>query len=68
MFAQGISYAEIDEARGNSNPMTVRNAVHGIQRKLGVDTRRQLGAWATRAAACWTMTICCERGSGVTKI
>ena len=33
-FAQGRTYAEIAEVRGN-NPMTVRNAVYAIQRKLG---------------------------------
>ena len=49
MFAQGMSYAEIAEERGNSNPMTVRNAVYGIQRKLGVGTRQELGVWAARS-------------------
>jgi DNA-binding NarL/FixJ family response regulator len=49
MFAQGMSYAEIAEARGNSNPMTVRNAVYGIQRKLGLGTRQELGVWAARS-------------------
>ena len=49
MFAQGLSYAEIAEARGNSNPMTVRNAVYGIQRKLGLGTRQELGVWAARS-------------------
>ena len=48
MFAQGKSYAEIAAVRGN-NPMTVRNAVYAIQRKLGVGTRQELGVWAARS-------------------
>ncbi len=47
-FAQGRSYAEIAEVRGN-NPMTVRNAVYAIQRKLGLGTRQELGVWAARS-------------------
>ena len=49
MFARGRSYAEIAEARGNSNPMTVRNAVYAIQKKLGLGTRQELGVWAVRS-------------------
>ena len=48
MFAQGKSYAEIADVRGN-NPMTIRNAVYAIQRKLGVGTRQELGVWAARS-------------------
>ena len=48
MFVQGKSYAEIAEVRGN-NPMTIRNAVYSIQRKLGVGTRQELGVWAARS-------------------
>ncbi len=48
MFAQGKSYADIAEVRGN-NPMTVRNAVYAIQRKLGLGTRQELGVWAARS-------------------
>ena len=48
MFARGMSYAEIAEVRGN-NPMTVRNSVYAIQRKLGVRTRQELGVWAARS-------------------
>ena len=47
-FAQGRTYAEIAEVRGN-NPMTVRNAVYAIQRKLGLGTRQELGVWAARS-------------------
>ncbi len=49
MFAMGMSYADIAQARGNSNPMTVRNAVYGIQRKLGLGSRQELGVWAARS-------------------
>ncbi len=49
MFARGMSYAEIAEARGNKNPMTVRNAVYAIRRKLGVGTRQEMGVWAARS-------------------
>ena len=49
MFARGMSYAEIAETRGNKNPMTVRNAVYAIRRKLGVGTRQEMGVWAARS-------------------
>ena len=48
MFAQGMSYAEIGGIRRN-NPMTVRNAVYAIQRKLGLGTRQEMGVWAARS-------------------
>ena len=48
MFAQGMSYAEIGEARSN-NPMSVRNAVYAIQKKIGVGTRQELGVWVARS-------------------
>ena len=49
MFARGMSYAEIAEARGNKNPMTVRNAVYAIRRKLGVGSKQEMGVWAARS-------------------
>lgn len=49
MFALGRTYTEIAEARGNSNPMTVRNAIYGIQKKLGLGTRQELGVWVARS-------------------
>lgn len=49
MFARGMSYAEIAEVRGNKNPMTVRNAVYAIRRKLGVGSRQEMGVWAARS-------------------
>jgi len=47
LFAQGLSYAKIAEIRGNS-PLTVRNAVYGIQDKLGIETKQGLVVWAVR--------------------
>ena len=48
LFAGGLTYQEIGEIRNNSG-LTVRNAVSGIQRKLGFKTRQQLVLWAVRA-------------------
>ena len=48
IFAQGRTFAEIGEVRGN-NPMSVRNAVYAIQRKLGVGSRQEMGVWAARS-------------------
>ena len=48
MFAQGMSYAEIAGVRGN-NPMSVRNAIYAIRRKIGVDSRQEMGVWAARS-------------------
>ena len=47
MFAEGLTYQEIGEIRSNS-ALTVRNAVSGIQRKLGFKTRQQMVLWAVR--------------------
>ncbi len=47
LFAQGLSYQEIGEIRNNS-ALTVRNAVSGVQRKLGFKTRQQMVIWAVR--------------------
>ena len=47
LFAEGLTYQEIGEIRNNSG-LTVRNAVSGIQRKLGFKTRQQLVLWAVR--------------------
>lgn len=49
MFAQGKSYAEIAQVRGNKSPMTVRNAVYGTQKKLRIRTRQELGVCAARS-------------------
>ena len=48
LFAGGWSYQEIGEIRSIS-ALTVRNAVSGIQKKLGFKTRQQMTLWAVRA-------------------
>ena len=48
LFAEGLSYQEIGEIRNNS-ALTVRNAVSGVQKKLGFKTRQQMVIWAVRA-------------------
>ena len=47
LFAQGLSYARIADVRGNQ-PVTVRNAIYGIQDKLRVETKQELVVWAVR--------------------
>ena len=46
-FARGMSYARIGEARG-VKAVTARNAIYGIQRKLGVRSMQELVLWAVR--------------------
>ena len=48
MFARGMTYAEIGEVRGN-NPMSVRNALYAMQKKIGVGSRQEIGVWAARS-------------------
>ncbi len=47
LFAEGLTYEEIGEVRNNS-PLTVRNAVYNIQKKLGFKTRQHMVVWAVR--------------------
>ena len=47
LFSQGLSYAEIADVRGNQ-PLTIRNAIYGIQDKLGIDTKQELVVWAVQ--------------------
>ena len=47
LFAGGLSYQEIGEVREIS-ALTVRNAVSGVQKKLGFRTRQQMVVWAVR--------------------
>ena len=42
-----MHYSRIAEARG-VKPVTVRNAVYGIQQKLRVDTMQGLVLWSVR--------------------
>lgn len=46
-FAGGLSVAQIAQARFNS-PVTIRNAIYGIRKKLGVKTRQEIVVWAVR--------------------
>ena len=48
LFAGGLSYQEIGDVREIS-ALTVRNAVSGVQKKLGFRTRQQMVVWAIRA-------------------
>ena len=47
LFAEGMSYSEIGEARGN-RPLTIRNAIYGIRDKLGAKSRQEMVVWAVR--------------------
>ena len=47
-FAEGLTYQEIGDVREIS-ALTVRNAVSGVQKKLGFRTRQQMVVWAIRA-------------------
>ncbi len=47
LFAGGMSYAQIAEARGNKTT-SVRNAVYRIQDKLGIDSKQEVVVWAVR--------------------
>ena len=47
LFAGGLSYQEIGDVREIS-ALTVRNAVSGVQKKLGFRTRQQMVVWAIR--------------------
>ncbi|MDE2921112.1 MAG: response regulator transcription factor [Chloroflexota bacterium] len=47
LFAEGMSYAEIGEARGN-RPLTIRNAIYGIRDKLGAGSSQEMVVWAVR--------------------
>ena len=46
-FAQGMSYARIAQTRG-VKPVTVRNAIYGIQQKLNIGTMQGLVLWSVR--------------------
>ena len=46
-FAKGRPYAGTAKERG-VRPVTVRNAVYGIQGKLGVGSMQELVLWAVR--------------------
>ena len=52
LYAQGMTYAEIAQAKGN-RPLTVRNSIYAIQNKLKVKTSRSWW-YGPYAAGCWT--------------
>ena len=47
LFCRGMSYARIAEGRG-VKPVTIRNAIYGIQSKLGVGSKQEIVVWAVR--------------------
>ena len=47
LFCRGLSYARIADGRGG-RPVTIRNAVYGIQRKLGAGSKQEMVVWAVR--------------------
>ena len=47
-FATGMSYSEIADVRG-IQPVTVRNAIYGIQSKLKIDSMQGTVLWAVRS-------------------
>ena len=47
LFAEGMSYAEIGEVRGN-RPLTIRNAIYRIRDKLGAKSSQEMVVWAVR--------------------
>ena len=47
LFAQGLSYAQIAEVRGK-RPLTIRNSIYGIQRKLQARSKQEMVVWAVR--------------------
>ena len=48
LFARGKSYSEIAEISGR-RPLTIRNAIYGIQNKLGAKSKQDLVVWAVRS-------------------
>ena len=48
LYAQGMTYTEIAQAKGN-RPLTVRNSIYAIQNKLKVKTKQELVVRAVRS-------------------
>lgn len=46
-FSRGMSYGQIAEARG-VKIITIRNAIYGIQSKLGIGSKQEIVVWAVR--------------------
>ena len=47
LFAGGRSYSDIARLRGNQT-VTIRNAIYGIQNKIGVKSKQEMVLWAVR--------------------
>ena len=47
LFAEGLSYTEIADAKGN-RPVTIRNAMYRIRDKLQLKTTQQAAVWAVQ--------------------
>ncbi len=47
LFAWGRSYAEIARLRGNQT-VTIRNAIYGIQNKIGLRSKQEMVLWAVK--------------------
>ena len=47
LFCRGLSYARIADGLG-VRPVTIRNVVYGIQRKLGFGSKQEMVVWAVR--------------------
>ena len=47
LFAGGRSYTDIARQRGNQT-VTIRNAIYGIQNKIGVKSKQEMVLWALR--------------------
>ena len=47
LFAQGLTYTQIAEVRGK-RPLTIRNSIYGIQRKLKAKSKQEMVVWAVR--------------------
>ena len=45
LYCQGLSYAQIADATGR-RPLTIRNSIYSIQRKLGTRSKQELVVWA----------------------
>ena len=45
LYCQGLSYVQIADATGR-RPLTIRNSIYGIQRKLGTRSKQELVVWA----------------------
>ena len=43
-----LSYAKIAEISPGNQPVTIRNAIYGIQDKLNIETKQELVVWTVR--------------------